>query len=149
MVELKTKFFGTKQISEDQIIRFPEGIYGFSEEKSFFLFKEKEESPFYWLQSVENEDLAFVIMEPNVIIKNYMPSILKQDLEHLKVESLEQCKIFAILTIPENHPEEMTINLQGPILINFKEKLGKQVISLDDNHGVRMKVLDLMEKQKL
>jgi flagellar assembly factor FliW len=149
MVELKTKFFGTKQISEDQIIRFPEGIYGFSEEKSFFLFKEKEESPFYWLQSVENEDLAFVIMEPNVIIKNYMPSILRQDLEHLKVESLEQCKIFAILTIPENHPEEMTINLQGPILINFKEKLGKQVISLDDNHGVRMKVLDLMEKQKL
>jgi len=149
MFELKTKFFGTKQISEDQIIRFPEGIYGFSEEKSFFLFKEKEESPFYWLQSVENEDLAFVIMEPNVIIKNYMPSILKQDLEHLKVESLEQCKIFAILTIPENHPEEMTINLQGPILINFKEKLGKQVISLDDNHGVRMKVLDLMEKQKL
>jgi flagellar assembly factor FliW len=149
MFELKTKFFGTKQISEDQIIRFPEGIYGFSEEKSFFLFKEKEESPFYWLQSVENEDLAFVIMEPNVIIKNYMPSILRQDLEHLKVESLEQCKIFAILTIPENHPEEMTINLQGPILINFKEKLGKQVISLDDNHGVRMKVLDLMEKQKL
>lgn len=148
MLELKTKFFGIKQISEDQIIQFPEGIYGFSDEKSFFLFKEKKESPFYWLQSTNKEELAFVIMEPSLIVKDYLPKILPQDLESLRIHSLDECKIFAILTIPENHPEEMTINLQGPILINLKEKLGKQVISLDDNHGVRMKVMDLMEKQK-
>jgi len=146
MVDLKTKFFGVKQIPEDQIIFFPEGIYGFPEEKSFFLFKEKEESPFYWLQSSKKEDLAFVVMEPLIIMKNYQPKVLEQDLESLKVRDIKECKIFAILTIPENHPEEMTINLQGPILINFQEKLGKQVISLDDNHGVRMKVLELMEK---
>ena len=85
-------------------------------------------------------------MEPSIIMKNYQPKVLEQDLESLKVRDIKECKIFAILTIPENHPEEMTINLQGPILINFQEKLGKQVISLDDNHGVRMKVLELMEK---
>lgn len=147
MVELKTKFFGTKQVSEEHIIHFPEGIYGFSEEKEFFIFKEKDESPFYWLQSTKNEDLAFVIIEPKTILKNYMPKVLPQDLEIFNVSSIEECKIYAILTIPENHPEKMTINLQGPILIHLEKKIGKQVISLDDSHGVRMNVMELIEKQ--
>ncbi len=149
MLELKTKFFGTKQVSEEEIIHFPEGIYGFPEEKEFFLFKEKEDSPFLWLQSTKNQDLAFVIIEPSKIIKNYKPKIFIQELDILKINSLDECNIFAILTIPENHPEEMTINLQGPILIHKKNKLGKQVISLDDNHGVRVKVLELLEKKDL
>lgn len=147
MVELKTKFFGKKQISEEDIIYFPEGIYGFSDEKEFFIFKEKEESPFYWLQSSKNEDLAFVIIEPKTILKNYSPKVLPQDLEVFEVSSIDECKIYAILTIPENHPEKMTINLQGPILIHQQKKIGKQVISLDDSHGVRMNVLELIDKQ--
>lgn len=147
MLQLSTKFFGIKEISENEIISFPEGIYGFSEEKEFFIFKEKEDSPFFWLQSAKTSDLAFVIIEPNFIVKNYRPKILHTELEFLQVNQLEECKIFAILTIPENKPEEMTINLQGPILINTSKKIGKQVISLDESHSVRMNVLELMKNQ--
>ncbi|MFN3604268.1 MAG: flagellar assembly protein FliW [Leptonema sp. (in: bacteria)] len=149
MLQLSTKFFGVKEISEEEIIFFPEGIYGFPEEKQFFIFKEKEESPFLWLQSIKNQDLAFIIINPNQIVKNYKPKILHTELEFLGVNYFEECKVFAILTIPENKPEEMTINLQGPILINTTKKLAKQVISLDEEHGVRMNVLELMKKQNL
>lgn len=147
MLQLSTKFFGIKEISENEIISFPEGIYGFPEEKEFFIFKEKEESPFFWLQSAKTSDLAFVIIEPNFILKNYKPKILHTELEYLQVDHLEECKIYAILTIPENKPEEMTINLQGPILINTLKKIGKQVISLDESHSVRMNVLELLKNQ--
>ncbi len=149
MIQLSTKFFGIKEVSEDEVIQFPEGIYGFTEEKQFIIFKEKEESPFLWLQSLRNPDLAFVIIDPNQIVKNYKPKILHTDLQMLEVNFLEECKIYAILTIPENKPEEMTINLQGPILLNVKKNIAKQVISLDENHGVRMNVLQLLKKQNL
>lgn len=149
MIQLSTKFFGVKEISEEELLHFPEGIYGFTEEKLFIIFKEKEDSPFLWFQSLYNKDLAFVIIDPNQIIKNYKPKILHTDLQTLEVNYIEECKIYAILTIPENKPEEMTINLQGPILINMNKKIGKQVISLDETHGVRMNLLQLLKNQSI
>ncbi|MCS7204281.1 MAG: flagellar assembly protein FliW [Leptospiraceae bacterium] len=149
MLELETKFFGKKSIQENEILYFPEGLLGFPEVKKFYLFKENPDSPFLWLQSVEKKELAFVVMNPHDIVKNYQPVVLSFDLEALEVKSLEECSVFCILTIPENHPEEMTINLQGPVLINKAKKIGKQVISLDDRHKVRMNVFELIQKQTL
>ncbi len=146
MKELKTKFFGVRIISEDQIIYFPDGLYGFIDKRYFVLIKEKEDSPFWWLQSYQEEDLAFVLIEPQHIVRNYEPKITPMDLESLQVDKLNECKIYCILTIPENKPEDMTINLQGPVIINTKKNIGRQVISLDDKHGVRIKILDLMNK---
>lgn len=146
---LETKFFGEKTIEESDVIHFPDGLYGFSEVKEFFIFKEKDDSPFLWLQSLEDKELAFVIIEPAMILKEYTPVVSSYDLELLSVSSIEECKIYCILTIPENNPEQMTINLQGPLLINEQKKIGRQVISLDDRHKVRMNVLELMQKQSL
>jgi flagellar assembly factor FliW len=145
MKTISTKAFGTIEIEPESIYSFPDGLYGFAEETEFALLSGKADSPFLWLQSTKDEHLAFILIDPHSLVSDYIPKPLKSDLDALEVESVKECRIFTIVTIPQNAPEEMTVNLQGPVLLNDRNRKGRQVISDDDRHGVRMPVLKLME----
>ncbi len=144
-MEVGTKALGKVGIDPQEILKFSDGLYGFHEFHEFILLSGKEESVFRWLQSVEEPDLAFIIVKPETILKNaYAPGVVAADLEALQVKSVSECDVYLIVTIPENHPEKMTANLQGPVLIHKEKKIGRQVISTNDNHPVRLPILDQM-----
>ena len=130
-MKLVTKHFGELNIDEDKIIEFPEGLPGFENEKEFIVINnEDEENPFQWLQSITNPNLAFVIVDPFSIFPDYDVIIPKSVQEKLKIESERDVAIYAIVVVPKDI-RKMTVNLLGPIVINVREKIGKQVI-LDD-----------------
>ena len=143
MPELATKAFGKINIEYDQIIDFPEGIFGFNDHVQFALIEESEDTPFKWLQSVMEEEIAFIVIQPELFMTDkYTPEISKSDLELIQADSIEECVVLTIVTIPENNPEKMTANLQGPILINKSCKIGRQLISNNANHLVRVPILE-------
>ncbi len=141
---LPTKTLGLTEVSSEHFIHFPEGLYGFHLYKEFALIHGSKDAPFIWLQSVEKEDLAFVLLEPEIFCKKniYTPIVAQSDLEALGVSSVSECKVYVIITIPRNDPNAMTANLQGPILIHTQKKIGRQIISLEDSHEVRVSVLE-------
>lgn len=146
MQELATKAFGTIEVHPTQIIHFPEGLYGFADYHEFALLEDREDSPFKWLQSTEESTLAFIIIQPDLFLKDpYIPEISRSELETLQVSSISGCVIFVIVTIPEGHPEKMTANLQGPVLINREKKIGRQAISTKDTHLLRFPILEKMD----
>ena len=146
MKELATKALGTIEVSPQQIIDFPDGLFGFQEQKSFALVEESADSPFKWLQSVNDSDLAFVIIQPDLFLKSkYIPGVSATDLQSLHLYDIKESLIFVIVTIPENNPSKMTANLQGPILINPKERIARQVISSNEKHVLRYPILENME----
>jgi flagellar assembly factor FliW len=146
MPELLTKAFGMIDILPEQVLRFPDGIFGFSDEKEFALLEESEESPFKWLQSTRIPSLAFIVIQPELFMKHpYIPDVTEMELNRMEVENISDCLIFVIVTIPESNPELMTANLQGPILINRKKKLARQCISLNEKHSVRVTMLEQMD----
>ncbi|ABJ77722.1 flagellar assembly protein FliW [Leptospira borgpetersenii serovar Hardjo-bovis] len=140
-IEIQTKPFGKMQISEKQILSFPEGLLGFEDYKKFALIEEEEESVFKWLQSVEEVDLAFVVIPPSLFKKEYKPLIPEQELQGIGITDLEDGLMLVIVTVPGEDPALMTANMQGPILINKKTLLGKQFISRNESHSVREKIL--------
>ena len=143
---LATKTLGSVERSTTQILAFPEGLYGFPEEREFALMQESEDSPFLWLQSAKQADLAFVIIDPSLFCrKPYLPEVSPMDLESLGLKSPAECSIYVIVTIPSDHPEEMTANMQGPVLLNLAEKSGRQIISLNNEHEVRVPILGQLE----
>lgn len=93
--------------------------------------------PFRWLQAVDCPDLAFVITDPLLFYTSYSPRIDDQDLKELNITSQEDRGIVVIVTIPDGAPENMTVNLQGPIVVNLKTKEAKQVVLSDDGYPVR------------
>ncbi len=146
MLELSTKAFGTIEVNPSQMIRFEDGLLGFHDYREFALLDENEDSPFQWLQSTEESSLAFVVIDPGLFVKTeYLPVVTKGDLEALGVSQVKECRILVIVTIPENHPEKMTANLQGPLLVNQKLQKGRQVISTSDAHMLRYPILEQME----
>jgi len=145
-IKVSTKPFGEREIDELQIIDFPQGILGFDFIKKFIIMDTEDEgSPFKWMQAFDEKDLAFVIIRPHDFMEEYELVISQNDLDEVKSESIDELIIFAIVTIPEN-PQDMTANLQGPIIINPVKRIGKQAISLSDRYTVRHNILDEMKK---
>lgn len=136
-MKLNTKNFGEIEIKEEDIIYFPDGILGFEEEKQFVIINNEDEyNPFHWLQSVQNPELAFVIINPFFVFPNYDIILPKSAQDKLKIEDEKDVAIYSIVVVPEDM-EKMTTNLSGPIVINAEKKLGKQVILDDDRYTTK------------
>lgn len=138
---LETRALGKVQVEPEQILQFPDGLYGFREHSEFALIEESAENPFKWLQSTTEADLAFIVIQPELVFSDYRPDVAREDLDSIGLSSVEQAIVFLIVTIPEDHPERMTANLQGPVLINRENRRGRQAISMDEKHLVRIPIL--------
>ncbi|BDU51079.1 flagellar assembly protein FliW [Haliovirga abyssi] len=144
-MKISTTRFGEIEIEEAEIINFPEGILGFEDIKKYVIFNMEEGNPLKWLQAIEEPALAFVIIRPYEFMPKYALEISEKDTEDLKLTKPEDSEIFSIVVIPDD-PSKMTANLQGPIVINAKRKIAKQVISTNSRHKLKHYVLEEMEK---
>jgi flagellar assembly factor FliW len=142
-LELKTKF-GTITVDEEQIIHFPRGVLGFADYHRYVLV-EREDSIFSFLQSVDEPGLTFVVIMPELVRADYEVELSNEEIELLQISSPEDGKVYGIVTIPEN-VAEMTVNLQAPVVINTKERLGAQLIIAGDTFHTKHNVIAEMHK---
>jgi flagellar assembly factor FliW len=127
-VKIATKNFGDITVREDQVITFRPGLLGFAELHRYVLIEHGQESPFLWLQCVDNPELAFVVIDPAFVLTDYQLGPVNGIRKDLEVEDLKDLRVLVILTIPPGAPQEMTANLMGPLLINLANRRGKQLI---------------------
>ena len=128
-MKVDTKAFGLIEVDDIQKIVFPEGLYGFDDFSDYVLL-DAEQQPFYWLQSVDDKEVAFVLINPFLFRPDYEVNIANEDLEEIGITSPEKALIFVIVTIPSGGGS-MTANLQGPLVINRENMTGKQAILAD------------------
>ncbi|MBT4761856.1 MAG: flagellar assembly protein FliW [Bdellovibrionaceae bacterium] len=130
-MQVNTSRFGLIDVSDDDAITFSEGLLGFGHLRKFIMLDDPTDEIFAWLQSCENGQLAFPILEPELFVEQYSVKMTKSDLEALNLESTDGSRFFTIVTIPED-ATKMTANLKAPLVINVKEKIGRQCV-LQDN----------------
>ena len=136
-MEIETTRFGHVEIDESLIITIPEGVLGFEDLKRYIILDHFEkESPFKWLQSIEDPSLAFVITDPLSFVPDYKAKIHKEEIVSIELSDASKAIIVVIVNIKRDH-SEITINLQGPLVINFEKKLAKQCILRTDDYSVR------------
>lgn len=145
-MKIKTKPYGEIEVNEKQKLCFPEGIIGF-EKISYYYLIDSREGPFYWLQAADYPELAFLLVDPRIFRKDYKLMVKDSDLQALELEMKEDLLDFAIVTVPEDH-SKITANLMGPIVINKKTRVAKQVISENEEYTVKHYMLEEMKQQK-
>jgi flagellar assembly factor FliW len=128
-MKIDSKAFGEIEVDESQVLRVPAGLYGFEAHKEYALF-EAEQKPFYWLQSTERKDLAFVLIDPYLFKADYDPDVPDSDLEAIGLSDPADILVMAIVTIPQG-PGPITANLMGPLIINRRTRLAAQSIVAD------------------
>ena len=139
-MELKTPQLGTLYYEDEEVIYFPEGLYGFEQVKRFLLIAGKTDTIFNYLQSIEDTHITFILANPKDIVENYVLMITPGDMEKVKAESEADLADYVIVTVPKNL-QEISVNLLGPILLNKRLNIGAQVISQNDQYNTKHKIL--------
>jgi flagellar assembly factor FliW len=109
-------------------IHFPEGLPAFERVCDFLLIWNEEEAPFVWLQAAKHPDLSFITIDPFLIYPDYLPDIPEEDVQKLHIESEEDVFLLSIVNVRNNPDLQITANLLSPLVINWREQIGKQVI---------------------
>jgi flagellar assembly factor FliW len=138
---VETSHFGTLRVAADQIITLVPGLLGFPDLHRYILIQHAQESPFLWLQCLDDPALAFVVLDPVHIIPDYQLGPPEGLLKVLEVSSLNDLKVLVILTIPPGRPQDMTANLMGPVVINLKTRKGKQLVLERSSYSHRHRVI--------
>lgn len=142
-MKIETTRFGTIYLDDTQVIQMPDGMLGFPDSNRFVIIQNKENSPFFWYQSLDDPDLAFVIANPNDFVPAYQPDIAK----HLETVSwvdlnkvFRQAACYVVVNIPRGAPEEMTGNFMGPVVVDAECRMAVQLVLSDEaySHKTRL-----------
>jgi len=147
-MKIKTTRFGEIEVDQEKMICFPEGIIGFNDIKQYLLIGKKERMVM-WLQAIDRPEIAFIVVNPFLFEPDYDPKVSAQDLEFLKVEDIRDINILSIVVVPKN-PADMTANLLGPLVVNTRDRVGRQVILTEGNYSVKHPVVaaDVSQKEQ-
>jgi len=128
-MKVDTKAFGLVDVDEKQKVKIPLGLFGFEDFTEYVLL-DAEHEPFFWLQSLDEKEIAFVIINPFLFRKDYEANVTNEELAEIGIKSAENALVFVIVTIPQDGGN-MTANLQGPIIINKESMTAMQAILPD------------------
>ncbi|GLC87830.1 flagellar assembly protein FliW [Lysinibacillus piscis] len=129
-MNIETKFLGTVEIQEQDILTFTAGLPGFPDAQKFVLLPLDADLPLVVLQSIEQQELSFILAYPFAFKKDYAFDINEDEKIDLQIEQEEDVIAYAILTLKETF-QESTMNLLAPVIVNTVKKLGKQIVLQD------------------
>lgn len=140
-MKANTRFFGEIEIEDDKIITIEKGMIGFPELKKFALIFNEEkgkEAKIMWLQSMEEEALAFPVMRPELVKEDYNPTVNDELFQTLGEMTPEDTYVLVTVTVPKDI-KEASANLKAPIVINTATMKGCQII-VEDDYPVKYKL---------
>ena len=132
-----TSRFGEVTVAANTLLHFPRGMVGLPEAQRFvFLHDEGNLSPVFWMQSVDDPALAFLVCEPAPFFPDYEIQLEEADQKLLGIRTENDALVCVILVVPED-PKKVTANLRGPVVINTLTRTGLQLVLTGDDYPVK------------
>ena len=135
-MQCRSTRFGVSEVPSESVLTFPSGILGFPDCRRYVILDHDTDAPFKWLQSLDEPGLAFVILDPASFHPEYTVQVPNEALLEVKGGDNDELVVSVLLTIPSSDPTGITANLRGPLLMNPRTKLCKQLI-LSDSYPTR------------
>lgn len=142
-MQVRTTRFGNVEIAEDRVITFPKGLLGFSEYRRYCLLEPAEDSAFFWLQSLDDPSLAFVVTDPSFFVPEYSVPIRAEQMGDLSLARLEDAQVFVIVNKVD---QTLTGNLQGPLVVNTLTRSGEQFVLAEKRWTTRHPLVQLTKQ---
>ena len=142
-MDIETTRFGSLSVEEERIITFPSGLLGFPDHTRFALIQTGEENYFFWLQSVDEPNLAFVVTDPTIFFKDYQVPVREETWTDLQLAQETDLQCFVICN---KVGDWLTGNLLGPIVVNSGNRLGQQVVLTEKKWTTRQPLMMLQSE---
>jgi flagellar assembly factor FliW len=149
-MDIQSTRFGTMSVDDDRIITFPHGLLGFPEHKQFALIQTGEENYFFWLQSVDEPNLAFVVADPTIFFKGYEVPLREETRQDIQLGEGEMAEAgVQMFVICNKVGEWLTGNLLGPLVVNAQNRLAQQVVLTEKKWTTRQPLIRLEAELEL
>jgi flagellar assembly factor FliW len=139
-MKIETTRFGAVEVGDDEVLTFPDGLLGFPALRRYVLLPNPKGGPFLWLQAADDPAVAFVVVDPAEFFADYKVSVRAEDVALIRLDDAAQGRVVVILTVPGD-PKEITANLAGPIVLNLRERLGRQLVLGEPGLSTRHKLM--------
>lgn len=136
-MNILTKFFGSIEIEDEEIINFHYGIPGFDKLTKFVILGIEDNKNLKCLQSIEDVDVCLLIVSPWEHFRDYSFELSEDEINELMLESQEEAMVYNVITVRE---DKITINLAAPLIINVIKGVAKQIILSNTNYKVRQEI---------
>ena len=141
-MNVQTSRFGNVEVDEERIITFGRGILGFPKFRQYVLIQPEVDSTFYWLQSIEAADLAFVVTDPLLFVPDYQVPLREETRNDLGLADLSEANV---LVIVNKVGDTLTANMQGPLVIHAVTRSAAQVVISEKKYHTRHPILQLQK----
>lgn len=144
---IETKELGFVEISEEDMITFPQGLYGFEDAVRFALLKDrsKPENPFMWLQCVDKKEPCFVVADPKRFFSDYSPVLSGEEIRRISSPKAENLRFLVIASVPKN-VRKTSLNLKCPLALNISQRTAMQVILENTDYPMRCYLFEEAEE---
>ena len=144
-LKVQTSRFNEIEVDEADVIRLPDGLIGFPELVQYVLLDHDTDSPFKWLQSIDDGTMAFVVISPLTFRPDYTVEVTEDEIATLDLKDPDDAVISVIVTIPMD-PKKMSANLKAPLIFNLKNRTGKQIIVKDPQFQTKHFIMEEIKK---
>lgn len=144
---INTRIFGEVNISDEKMIKFPNGIVGFPELVDFALIHDSEQDSnggIRWLQSVQETAFAIPVVDPLTVCDKYNPEVEEELLK--SIGGMDDILVLVTITVPSDL-KKMSVNLKAPIIINVSNQKAAQVI-LEQDLPIKYYIYDILKERK-
>lgn len=139
-MQITTSRFGVLDALDDQMIEIDGGLLGFPDACSYVRVEIPDAEGWLWLQSVEDPDLAFLAVDAFLFFPEYDLELPDADAAAMELEASTDAEVLALVTVRHTEDgamESITANLLGPLVINDRTKVGRQVVLSDSQYSTR------------
>lgn len=137
-VMIDSERLGEVEIDESSLIEFPAGIIGFPELRRYAMVAAEASGLYSWLQSVDDPDLAFLAVVPGPFFPDYAPSINDDECDAIGLSDPQDAQLLCLVTVGD---ETVTANLLGPVVLNVRNRLARQVVLTDSSLSTRAPIV--------
>jgi len=120
------------KIDSEKVLTFPHGIPGFEKYTTYLVYhKEENDMSAYWLESTEQPEVTFTIVDPGQYGLSYDLELTEEERELLQAEGAEEIGVFMMLSKKENAgvpSPALNANISGPVIINPRTRIGLQKV---------------------
>lgn len=128
-MQIRTTRFGTVTIDPADVLSFPHGLIGFRESQRFVLLPDTKSGALGWLQSCTQSELALAVVSPRRFVPNYQVRVAAGLLGSLQLEAIDRAYILCVVAPNDG---QLTMNLRAPLVINLDRRLGRQIVTTDE-----------------
>jgi flagellar assembly factor FliW len=135
MVHIESERLGAVEVDESKVLTFDHGLLGFPDAKRFALVDASDDGTYYWLQSLDDPQLAFLAAVPWAFFPDYEPELSEPDQAALGLSTPTDALVFCLLTFTD---DTVTANLLGPLVVNANTREGRQIVLGDSEYSARV-----------